>query len=705
MGRCTIEPNIQIFVGMGILARLLPKALKRRLLSALSDGEDKFSRVFNTSAEWIVITRLDDSTIAEANSGFETISGYLREEVLGKRMLDFNVWAHPEQRITLVEEMMRAGSARNHLVTLRRRDGALRDCMVNCALIALDGPEHSHAVWIARDVTEHAIVHEQFKAAFQLIPDFMSISRVSDGCYVEVNTAFERITGIARAEALGKTSTDLRIWAEPEKRPSLISLLDTHGAVNDFPMALNARGQVREALLNAVVFASRGERYIIALLRDVTDERKAARALQESEARFVRLFDQSPLPMCYSSDENQYRSTQWNLAWFDAFGFDPVEDQGKSGLELQVWVDPEERARLLRMTAEGTAFTDVEVQMRRRTGELRWISLSTRLFDEMRRTMVLFTYFDITDRKRAQEGMLELNAQLEARVARRTAELQGANGELSQALSTLQIAQDQLVQSEKLAALGSLVAGVAHELNTPIGNGLTVASTLEHRIESFQALVNQGLRKSDLQTLLTDMQLASEILVRNLGRAAALVASFKQVAVDQTSSHRRTFDLGAVVAEILVTLNPALRKTACSVHTRIDDGLAMNSYPGPLGQVLTNLINNAVLHGFEPGEEGKIEVQAWSKDANEVVIEVRDSGRGIAPENLHRVFDPFFTTRLGQGGSGLGLHIVHNLVHSVLGGRIAVHSRPGSGATFSITLPMTAPERLDAATSVHISEG
>ena len=690
---------------MGILARLLPKALKRRLLSALSDGEDKFSRVFNTSAEWIVITRLDDSTIAEANSGFETISGYLREEVLGKRMLDFNVWAHPEQRVTLVEEMMRAGSARNHLVTLRRRDGALRDCMVNCALIALDGPEHSHAVWIARDVTEHAIVHEQFKAAFQLIPDFMSISRVSDGCYVEVNAAFERITGIARTEALGKTSTDLRIWAEPEKRPSLISLLDTHGAVNDFPMALNARGQVREALLNAVVFASRGERYIIALLRDVTDERKAARALQESEARFVRLFDQSPLPMCYSSDENQYRSTQWNLAWFDAFGFDPVEDQGKSGLELQVWVDPEERARLLRMTAEGTAFTDVEVQMRRRTGELRWISLSTRLFDEMRRTMVLFTYFDITDRKRAQEGMLELNAQLEARVARRTAELQGANGELSQALSTLQIAQDQLVQSEKLAALGSLVAGVAHELNTPIGNGLTVASTLEHRIESFQALVNQGLRKSDLQTLLTDMQLASEILVRNLGRAAALVASFKQVAVDQTSSHRRTFDLGAVVAEILVTLNPALRKTACSVHTRIDDGLAMNSYPGPLGQVLTNLINNAVLHGFEPGEEGKIEVQAWSKDANEVVIEVRDSGRGIAPENLHRVFDPFFTTRLGQGGSGLGLHIVHNLVHSVLGGRIAVHSRPGAGATFSITLPMTAPERLDAATSVHISEG
>jgi signal transduction histidine kinase len=121
--------------------------------------------------------------------------------------------------------------------------------------------------------------------------------------------------------------------------------------------------------------------------------------------------------------------------------------------------------------------------------------------------------------------------------------------------------------------------------------------------------------------------------------------------------------------------------------------------------VLTNLINNAVLHGFEPGEEGMVEVQAWAPDGKQVVIEVRDSGRGIVPENLHRVFDPFFTTRLGQGGSGLGLHIVHNLVHSVLGGRIEVHSRLGAGASFSITLPMTAPERVEGATAMPISDG
>lgn len=690
---------------MGILARLLPKALKRRLLAALSDGDDKFSRVFNTSAEWIVITRLDDSTIAEANTGFETISGYLRSEVLGHRMADFNVWAQPAQRTALVAEMLQNGSARNHLVTLRRRDGALRDCMVNCALIALDGTEPSHAVWIARDITEHNVVYEQFKAAFRLTPDFMSISRMDDGKYVEVNAAFERITGISRSDAIGKTSTELRIWAEPEKRRDLTRLLRAEGAVNDYAMALNVRdGQVREALLNAASFESRGERYIIALLRDVTDERRAARALQESESRFARLFEQSPLPMCYSSTQNDFQTTQWNLAWFDAFGFDPVQDQGKSGLTLGIWVNPEDRARMLGMTVQGTAFTDVEVQMRRRDGELRWISLSTRLFEEMDRTMVLFTYFDITERRRAQQGILELNTQLEARVARRTAELQGANQELSETLDTLKVAKDHLVQSEKLAALGALVAGVAHELNTPIGNGLTVASSLEHRIRDFRHLTATGLRKSDLQGFLDDMQLASDIMVRNLGRSAALVASFKQVAVDQTSSQRRKFDLAAVVGEILVTLNPAIRKTACTVSTRIDEALTMDSYPGPLGQVLTNLINNAVLHGFEPGEEGKIEVQAWAKDGQHVVIEVRDSGHGIQSEDLHRVFDPFFTTRLGQGGSGLGLHIVHNLVGSVLGGRIEVHSRPEAGATFTMTLPMTAPERLDA-TAAPISDG
>jgi PAS domain S-box-containing protein len=688
---------------MGFLANWIPRSVRQRLIRWLDGGEGKFARVFDTSAEWIVITRLSDSRVEEANSGFETISGYRREDAVGRRMIDLNVWAYPEQRTTLVDEMLRTGAARNHLVTLRRRDGTLRDCMVNSALIALDGPQHSHAVWIARDITEENRVHEQFKSAFQLTPDFMSISRLDDGTYIEVNAAFERITGILRTEAIGRTSTELRIWAVPTERERLTRLLEAEGSVHDYPMALLAKGEVREARVHAAIYKARGESYLIALLRDVTEERRAAQALLESESRFVRLFDQSPLAMCYTSSEDGYRSTQWNLAWFETFGFDPVEDQGKSGTTLGLWVNAQDRATLLERTLAGAALDDQEVEMRRKDGTIRWISVATRLLDDSERTLILFSYFDTTERRRAREAMQELNTALEARVAQRTAELQGANGELSQTLSTLKLAQDQLVHSEKMAALGSLVAGVAHELNTPIGNGLTVASTLEHRLQAFQATLAGGLRKSDLQGLLQDMQLASEILVRNLGRAAALVASFKQVAVDQTSSQRRSFDLQAVVGEILITLNPALRKTACAVHIQIEPGIILDSYPGPLGQVLTNLINNAVLHGFEPEEQGKIEVLAWRSGLH-VVLEVRDTGHGISADNLHRVFDPFFTTRLGQGGSGLGLHIVHNLVQSVLGGRIEVESQPNQGACFRMTLPLHAPERMDGS-ALPVSDG
>lgn len=689
---------------MGFLANWIPDAVRRSLIRWLDGGENKFTRVFNTSAEWIVITRLSDSRIEDANPGFEALSGYRREDVLGRRMVDLNVWAYPEQRTALVDEMLRNGVARNHPATFRRRDGVLRDGMVNSALIALDGPQHSHAVWVVRDVTDENQVNEQFKSAFQLIPDFMSISRLDDGTYIEVNAAFERVTGIPRTAAIGRTSTELQIWAVPTERHRFTSLLDTEGSVHDYPIAFLAKGVVRDARIHAAVYEARSTRYLIAMLRDVTDERRAARALLASESRFARLFDQSPLAMCYTSSEDQYRTTQWNLAWFEAFGFDPVEDQGKSGAVLEVWADPQDRASLLERTMAGAALDDQEVQMRRKNGTVRWISIATRLLEDSERTLILFSYFDITERRRAREAMQDLNAELEARVARRTTELQSANHALSQTLDALRQTQNQLVHSEKMAALGSLVAGVAHELNTPIGNGLTVASTLEHRVQAFQDRVAGGLRRSELHAFLQDIQLASEIMVRNLGRAAALVSSFKQVAVDQTSSQRRSFDLQAVVSEILVTLNPALRKTACAVHTQIDAGITMDSYPGPLGQVLTNLINNAVLHGFEPEEQGKIEVLAWISDARHVVLEVRDSGRGIAADNIQRVFDPFFTTRLGQGGSGLGLHIVHNLVHSVLGGRIEVDTQPGQGACFRMSLPLQAPERVDS-NALPISDG
>jgi len=286
---------------------------------------------------------------------------------------------------------------------------------------------------------------------------------------------------------------------------------------------------------------------------------------------------------------------------------------------------------------------------------------------------------------------VDLNLRLEQRVDERTQQLQQANAELSSTLATLHRAKDQLVHSEKLAALGALVAGIAHELNTPIGNGLTVATTMEHHVKTFANLMDQRLKRSDLEQFVNDTGLAAEILIRNLTRAGTLVSSFKQVAVDQTSSQRREFQLQEIVSEIVLTLNPTIRASGCDIATVVEDGLWLDSYPGPLGQALTNLINNAIIHGFGAGQKGRIEITARALRPERVEIAVRDHGKGIDTDNLRRIFDPFFTTRLGQGGSGLGLHIVHNIVTGLLGGQVEVDSQLGQGSVFTLRLPARAP--------------
>lgn len=682
---------------MSLLAKLLPAAIKRWLLSSLGGTrDDRFARAFHASPDWIVITRLSDGLIIDANKGFETISGYRAADVMGYPASHFNIWAHPEQRIRIVSELTRIGTVREALVQLRRLDGTIRDCLVNATLIALEGRAPSHAVWIARDVTDQNAIHEQFKAAFRLTPDFMSISRLSDGTYVEVNAAFERITGLKRENTLGRTSIELGVWHDPQARDALVHAFKTQGSLHEYFILINARGgQVREALVNAATFEARGERYMIALLRDVTDERRAATALQESEARFSRLFDQSPLPMCYCSDIDGFSTTQWNRAWFSAFGFDPASAQGKSGTELGIWVHPQERQKMLDQSVRGDDVSDIEVPMLRSDRQVCWISMSTRTFVEPHRTLVLFTYFDITERRRAQEEIQNLNAELEDRVASRTVALECTNKELSLALTSLQTAKDHLVQSEKMAALGALVAGVAHELNTPIGNGLTVASSLQYQVKEFDVLMDRGLKRSELQDFLENTRQAADIVTRNLARAGALVTSFKQVAVDQTSSQRREFSLAVLTSEILLTLSPSIRRSSCTVTADIGEDLEMNSYPGPLGQVLTNLVNNAMVHGFPEAQAGSIAITASMLNDDQLVVLVQDNGRGIQKTDLIRIFEPFFTTRMGQGGSGLGLHIVHNLVTSVLGGHIDVVSEPGQGATFKLTIPRSAPQWLN----------
>ena len=272
-----------------------------------------------------------------------------------------------------------------------------------------------------------------------------------------------------------------------------------------------------------------------------------------------------------------------------------------------------------------------------------------------------------------------------------------AEAALRTTLRNLREAQNSLIEAEKLAALGRLVAGVAHEVNNPVGISLTVASALERRTANFATEVARGeLRRSSLNEYLDTSRDASSQLVANLNRAADLIQSFKQVAADRNYSDKRVFDLGDLTEQVVMSLRPGLRKHNLTLNVECQPNLSMNSYPGPYGQVLTNLFLNAVAHAFPDGRAGTVEIQVRESGKDNVEVLFSDNGVGMSIDVRRRAFDPFFTTRRDQGGTGLGLHIVYSIITTRLGGRLDLDSQLGGGTRIQMILPRVAPVELAA---------
>ena len=244
-----------------------------------------------------------------------------------------------------------------------------------------------------------------------------------------------------------------------------------------------------------------------------------------------------------------------------------------------------------------------------------------------------------------------------------------------------------------LAALGSLVAGVAHELNTPIGNSVTVGSTLQHQVRELSVAYNKGeLRRSRLQEFIEGATHGADILMRSLARASDLIGSFKRVAVDQSSDQRRVFDLQTTLREVCLTLEPMYKNTPFHLNVAVPDALTLDSYPGALGQLVTNFVSNALQHGFESRSVVQMKLWAQTSGPDQVALHFTDDGNGMSDDTRNRVFDPFFTTKLGQGGSGLGMNIVYNIVREIMGGRIEIASSKGAGTHITVVLPRVAPQ-------------
>ncbi|MFT5706645.1 MAG: PAS domain S-box-containing protein [Oceanospirillaceae bacterium] len=297
---------------------------------------------------------------------------------------------------------------------------------------------------------------------------------------------------------------------------------------------------------------------------------------------------------------------------------------------------------------------------------------------------------DVTQLKTAELQLTVLNNQLEEKVIKRTESLEESNTKLAVAFEDLKYAQQSLVETEKLASLGRLVAGVAHEINTPIGISVTVNSVLEIEVKKVNDLLEEGkLTKKTLDHFVSRVAEATVLMGRTLETASVLVQNFKQVSADQVSSTRRKFDLKIMVSELLATLAPTYKQHL--IVEKIPHGIHLDSYPGSLAQVITNLATNALAHGYDKEDKGDIGIEVESIDNVNVTITFTDNGKGIPSANIDKIFEPFFTTKRGSGGTGLGLNIVHNIVASILGGRIWVESQEGVRTVFSIELPLIAP--------------
>ena len=413
-------------------------------------------------------------------------------------------------------------------------------------------------------------------------------------------------------------------------------------------------------------------------------------SLLQSEAKFLGLFKNSPAPSVLARKSDGLL-VEVNDAWLAKFGYPRHEVLGKTSHELNLWINPQDREDFLSAFALHQSVEGLEMQQRHRDGHAVKGLLFVRSFQSGSEELLIWAMIDITRQREVEQEIRTINQELELRVQARTENLEVANRDLNAALESLHAMQSELVRSEKMAALGSLVAGVAHELNTPIGNCVTVGSTLQEQAQDLANEFQNGeLRRSTLTRFTDNFVRGTDILMSSLRRADELISSFKRVAVDQSSDQRRTFDLQQTLQEVCLTLEPMYKATQFQLSMEVQTGVLVDSFPGALGQLVTNFVSNAMQHAFEGRTRGQMRLTAAAQ-GDQVAVVFSDDGLGMTEDTRNRVFDPFFTTKLGQGGSGLGMNIVYNIVRGVLGGSIVVHSTLGAGTRIEVTFPLQAP--------------
>jgi PAS domain S-box-containing protein len=518
-------------------------------------------------------------------------------------------------------------------------------------------------------------VFDPRQPTLQLIYDAapIGLAFLSPDCrYLQVNQRLTDICGISVEDHLGRYVRDCVPALADAVEGIVQSIMRTGDPVTGVEVAGQRADQTDERFWVTYWHPHRNaDGEIVGVnvaAEEITERKRAEAALRASERQFHTLADSIPQLVWMAHADG---AIYWlNSHWYEYTGRPAGEINphawhtvlGNSWTEaLATGTALESELSLLSKDGEYRPFLTRVVPLRDPQGVVyRWIG----------------THIDISERKRSER---------EVRRARDAAEA---------ALQNLRETQNWLIEAEKLAALGRLVAGVAHEINNPLGTSLTVASSLERKSRLFAAETVQGtLKRSSLNEFVDAVRDGSAQLQESLNRAAGLIQSFKQVASDRNNSELRSFDLGDLTEQVATGLRPALPKHGVTLNVECEQGLSISSYPGSYGQVLTNLFLNSIAHAFPDGRQGNIAIKVSACGDNDVEIIFSDDGCGMSPDVRRQAFDPFFSTRRHQGGTGLGLHIVYSVVTDRLGGQLRLSSEPGEGTDIRIILPRQIPDR------------
>ena len=446
-------------------------------------------------------------------------------------------------------------------------------------------------------------------------------------------------------------------------------LLRLLGGENAFEFELRrADGETLRVLTNARAIRFKGAHNSLVWFQDITASHLSTMALKEREQRLALAVTGARLAVWEADLVTGQR--WWSAEFYRMLGYAEAvataeDDDNLWHRHLHPGDAQHVQAKLAAYLAAPSGPYDALYRMVRVDGSVLWVEVKgLATLDETGRAARLNgVTFDVTARITAEQELRQ--------------------------------AQTELIQAEKMAALGSLVAGVAHEINTPIGNTLTAASHLFDRAQAFRnRLETEKVRKSDLVNFFDLFEVTTRLILRDTERAIELIQSFKQVAVDQTSGEWREFDLKGYIEEVFLSLRPRIRRTRLAVELNCPGDILMGSYPGALSQVLTNFVMNSLLHAYEPQDSGHLRVEVTQPRPDLIELVYSDDGKGMPREVLEHICDPFFTTKRGAGGSGLGMHIVFNIVTTTLRGTIRVESEPGCGARFILRMPVVTPAQV-----------